>query len=140
VAWVPQHPHLLTAPVADNLRLARADADTTELWAALAAVGLDDVVRALPRGLDTPLGEGGAGLSAGQRQRVAVARAVVSRAPLVLLDEPTAELDATSAARVATTVAGLAGDRTVVVATHDPVLVGRADRVVELAPAPVVVA
>ena len=136
VAWIPQQPHLLTASVADNLRLARPDADTADLWAALAAVGVDEVVRSLPRGLDTVLVEGGAGLSAGQRHRVALARAWVTTAPLVLLDEPTAELDATSAARIVAAVAGLAGPRTVVVATHDPLLIAVADIVIDLASAP----
>jgi len=135
VAWVPQRPHLVTGTVADNLRLARSDADVTELWAALDALGIGGAVRALPHGLDTPLGEDGAGLSAGQRHRLAVARALVRDADLVVLDEPTAEVDATSAVRIAEAVRALAADRTVVVATHDPRLRALADHEVSLAPA-----
>src|SRR5690606_19735400 len=84
VAWVPQRPHLFAAPLAENLTLG-APAPPGRLAAAVAAAELEDVVAALPDGLDTLLGEGGYGLSSGQRQRVALARAFLRDAPLVLL-------------------------------------------------------
>jgi thiol reductant ABC exporter CydD subunit len=132
IAWVPQQPHLFARSVADNVRLARPGATGTEVDAALEAAGLSEVVQRLPQGVDTILGEGGAGLSAGERQRLSLARAFVRDAPLLLLDEPTANLDAQTEADVLTTVRHLVEGRTAVIVAHRPALAALADRVVEL--------
>ncbi|MFI9270114.1 thiol reductant ABC exporter subunit CydD [Kitasatospora sp. NPDC052896] len=136
IAWVPQRPHLFAGTVAENVRLARPDAPEVEVRAALAAAHALDFVDRLPRGLATVLGEGGAGLSAGQRQRLALARALLATdRPLVLLDEPTANLDGESEAAVVDAVRTLAADprRTVLLVAHRPALLAVADRRVELA-------
>lgn len=132
VAWVPQNPWLAAASVADNVRLARPGADDAAVERALRLADADAFVAALPQGRDTLLGEGGAGLSAGQRQRLALARAFLREAPLVLLDEPTAHLDAESEAAIAAAVRRLAAGRTVVAVAHRPALLADADRVVVL--------
>lgn len=139
IAWVPQQPHLFARSVGDNVRLGRPEATDAEVDAALGAAGLTGVVQRLPQGVDTILGEGGAGLSAGERQRLALARAFVRDAPLLLLDEPTANLDAKTEADVLTAVRRLVAGRTAVIVAHRPALAALADRVVEL-PAPVVAA
>ncbi|MGM0819508.1 MAG: ATP-binding cassette domain-containing protein, partial [Actinomycetota bacterium] len=131
VAWVPQRPHLLAGSLADNVRLADPRADDAAVARALAAAGAD-FVDALPEGLATPLGERGVGLSAGQRRRVALARAFLRDAPLVLLDEPTADLDVDSEEAVRAALARLAAGRTLVVVTHRLALAERADRVAVL--------
>ncbi len=113
----------------------RPDASDDAVRAAIAAAGLDDVVARLPMGLDTVLGHEGAGLSAGERQRVALARAFVRDAPLLLLDEPTANLDGRTEESVLAAVRRLMAGRTVVIAAHRPSLLALADRVVHLAPA-----
>jgi thiol reductant ABC exporter CydD subunit len=136
VAWVPQRPHLFSTSVADNVRLGRPDASVDDVWAALADAGLEGVVRALPDGIDTRLGERGAGLSAGERQRVALARAFLRDAPLLLLDEPTAGLDAATEEGILRTIRDMVRDRTEVLVAHRPTLVAMADRVVRLAPPP----
>ena len=139
LAWVPQHPHLFAATIADNVRLGRREASTGELEAAIAEAGLRDAVARLPEGLNTMLGDAGAGLSAGERQRVALARAFLRDAPLLLLDEPTANLDGETEAQVLDAVRRLARGRTVVLVAHRPALVALADRVVPLVPVGVAV-
>ena len=99
---------------------------------AAALAGADAFVRALPDGYDTLVGDGGRPLSAGERRRIALARAFLRDAPLVILDEPTADLDPASAELVAEAVERLRGGRTVLVIAHRPELARRADRVVVL--------
>ncbi|UCM91835.1 thiol reductant ABC exporter subunit CydD [Streptomyces marincola] len=128
VAWVPQHPYLFAGTVADNVRLLRPDADEAAVAAALKAAeaaGIDPELR---------LGEGGSGLSAGQRRRVALARAFLADRPLVLLDEPTAALDGATEAAVAAAVRRLAAGRTMVLVTHRPALLAAADRMFHVEP------
>ena len=134
LAWVPQHPHLFAASLADNVRLGRPDAPPGDVAGAVADAGLEEVVDRLPRGLDTRLGEGGAGLSAGERQRVALARAFLMDAPLLLLDEPTANLDGATEETVLAGIRRLVEGRTVLLVAHRPELVALADRVVSLVP------
>jgi thiol reductant ABC exporter CydD subunit len=136
LAWVPQRPHLFARSIADNVRLGRPDAAETDVRAALEVVGLDAVVDGLPDGIETVLGDRGTGLSAGQRQRVALARAVLRDAPLLLLDEPTANLDGRSEEEVLEALGQVIGGRTVLVVAHRPALAALADRRVALAPEP----
>ncbi|MBR7744215.1 thiol reductant ABC exporter subunit CydD [Phycicoccus sp. BSK3Z-2] len=133
---VTQRPFLPAGTLREVLRLG-SDADDPALWDALRAVGLDGFVAALPAALDTRVGDDGVGLSAGQRARVVLARAMLSDAPVLLLDEPTAHLDPAASALVHDVLARLAERRTVLVVTHRPELVARADRHLTLAARPV---
>jgi thiol reductant ABC exporter CydD subunit len=134
LAWVPQRPHLFKASIEDNVRLARRGASTEELRTAIRDAGLAETVAELPNGLHTMLGEHGAGLSAGERQRIALARAFLRDAPLLLLDEPTAGLDGQTELEVMKAIRRLSRGRTVVLAAHRPALMTVADRVLTLTP------
>ncbi|MGA4997756.1 thiol reductant ABC exporter subunit CydD [Streptomyces arboris] len=134
IAWVPQRPHLFAGTIAENVRLARPDADDEAVVAALRDAGAYDFVAELPDGERTLLGEDGAGLSAGQRQRLALARAFLADRPLLLLDEPTASLDGETEAGIVDAVRRLAAGRTVLLVVHRPALLAVADRVVTLEP------
>ncbi|GAB2498426.1 thiol reductant ABC exporter subunit CydD [Nocardiopsis aegyptia] len=119
IAWVPQYPYLFDVSVADNIRLGAPGATMERVREAARQAEADAFVSALPEGYDTRLGERGARLSAGQRQRIALARALCRDAPLVLLDEPTAHLDPENAAAVRTAVTRLLEGRTAVIVAHD---------------------
>jgi ABC-type multidrug transport system fused ATPase/permease subunit len=134
VSWMPQRPHLFAASIAENIALGHPDATTAEVFSAVVAAGLGDVVASKPAGLETMLGEDGAGLSVGERQRVALARAFLRKAPLLLLDEPTANLDGATEAEVLAALRRLVADRTVLLVAHRPALIALADRVLELGP------
>ncbi|WP_069977219.1 thiol reductant ABC exporter subunit CydD [Streptomyces rubrolavendulae] len=133
IAWVPQRPYLFAGTIAENVRLARPEADDDAVRAALRKAGADFVDH-LPAGVGTPLGEDGAGLSAGQRQRLALARAFLADRPVLLLDEPTAALDGATEEAVVEAVRRLAAGRTVLLVVHRPALLAVADRVVTLRP------
>lgn len=130
IAWVPQRPHLFAGTIAENVRLARPEADDAAVESALRDAGAWEFVSALPLGARTALGEGGVGLSAGQRQRLALARAFLADRPVLLLDEPTAALDGETEAAVVDAVRRLAAGRTVLLVVHRPALLAVADRVV----------
>ncbi|MFV2103804.1 thiol reductant ABC exporter subunit CydD [Micromonospora sp. LOL_024] len=132
VAWVPQRAHLFAASLADNIRLGTPDAPPGAVAAAVHAAALDDVVAALPDGLETLLGERGHGLSSGQRQRVALARAFLRDTPVVLLDEPTARLDAAAEAAVLSATRRLVAGRTALLVAHRPALLRDADRILRI--------
>ncbi len=133
VAWVPQRPTLFAGTLADNVRLGAPGAGEEAVAAAVRAAGLEAVLATLPDGLETRVGESGRRLSAGEAQRVAIARAFLRDAPLVVLDEPTAHLDADSAAAVGAAVERLAAGRTTLVIVHRAALARRTDRVLRLA-------
>lgn len=118
IGWVPQRAHVFHGSLRDNLKIAAQDIDEARLQAALKASALTDVVARLPQGLDTILGEHGHGLSGGERQRLGLARAWLRDAPVLLLDEPTQHLDATTAATINAALTTLVKGRTVIRIAH----------------------
>jgi ATP-binding cassette subfamily C protein CydD len=133
VGWVGQNPRLFPGTILDNVRLADPDAPDARVQAALALSRVDEFAAALPSGLGTVVGERGFGLSGGQAQRVALARALLRPSALLLLDEPTAGLDAGNERLVLDALGGLPRDRTVLVATHSPAVAAWADRRIRIA-------
>ena len=132
IAWVPQHPTLFRGSVADNIRLGVPAASDWDVRAAAARAGADVFIPTLPEGYDTIVGEGGRPLSAGELQRIALARAFLRDAAFVILDEPTANLDPMSAELVSDAIERLRAGRTVLLIVHRPELAERADRIVHL--------
>jgi ATP-binding cassette, subfamily C, bacterial CydD len=132
VAWVPQRPYLFAATVAGNIALGQLEASRRDIARAAEMAGADAFIRALPQGYDTPLGEQALRLSAGQRQRIALARAFLRDAPLLLLDEPAAHLDPLVAGQILEVIRTLTAGRTVILVTHQHAWQGGADRVLTL--------
>jgi ATP-binding cassette subfamily C protein CydD len=135
IAWVPQHPYLFAGTVAENIALGSPGATARTIAAAAEQAGALEFISALPRGLNAQLTERALNLSAGQRQRIALARAFLRDTPLVLLDEPTSHLDPATAREVLTVVAGLMAGRTVLIISHavrpelGPSRMGQQDRI-----------
>jgi len=132
IAWVPQRPHLFAGTVAANIALGQPAASVEAIELAARAAGAAEFIEALPAGYGTPLGDRAGRLSAGQRQRIALARAFLRDAPLLLLDEPAVHLDQVTARLVLETVDTLMAGRTVVLVTHGHSLPGGAGRVIAL--------
>jgi ATP-binding cassette subfamily C protein CydD len=120
IAWVPQQPYLFAASVADNIALGRPAADRAAIREAARKAGAAEFIEDLPQGYATMVGERGLRLSSGQRQQIALARAFLRAAPLLLLDEPAAHLDAVSAARLEAAIGTLTAGRTVIQVSHAP--------------------
>jgi ATP-binding cassette, subfamily C, bacterial CydC len=129
IGWLAQATHLFDDTIRANLKLARPDADDTALWGALDAARVGEMVRALPDGLDTWVGEGGARFSGGQGRRLALARALLSPAPILILDEPCAGLDAETERAFLATLNEVAEGRSVILITHRLTGVERLDRI-----------
>ena len=129
IAWLAQDSHLFDDSIRNNLLLGRPDADEPALWAALEQARVADLVRSLPDGLDCWLGELGARVSGGQGRRLALARALLSTAPILILDEPCAGLDADTEREFLTTLNAAAGGRTVILIVHRLIGVERLDRI-----------
>jgi ATP-binding cassette subfamily B protein len=127
---VPQETVIFAASARDNLRYGRWTADDDALWAAARAANAEEFLRKLPHGLDTFMGEGGARISGGQRQRLAIARAILRDAPILLLDEATSALDAESEKLVQDALDRLMESRTTIVIAHRLATVRAADRII----------
>jgi ATP-binding cassette, subfamily C, bacterial CydD len=127
-----QHPYLFTGTLADNIALGRPGASRSRIWEAIEATQLTSLLSRLPDGLDTVLGERGWSISGGEAQRVALARAFLSDTGFVLLDEPTAHLDAATEVALIEPLARLLQGRTALVASHSDLVLGLADRVIDL--------
>lgn len=137
IGYVGQHPHMLNASLRVNIALNDAHPDAARLQTALTAAAADDIVAALARGVETRLGENGAGVSGGEARRLTIARAIYAGASVILADEPTADLDrATADAVTEALIAAARNGASLVVATHDPRLVARMDREIKLTGTP----
>jgi ATP-binding cassette, subfamily B, bacterial len=133
VVRVDQEPPIFNASIAENIRYTRPDATDAEVASAATSAGLNNLTTRLPDGLATQVGERGRALSAGERQRIAIARALLSNPTVLVLDEATAALDAAVEAEVLDGYEAVMRGRTTVLITHRPDLAARADRVISLA-------
>ncbi len=132
IAWLSQDTHLFSDTIRANLALAREDASDADYWAALDRAGIADMVRVFPDGLDSWIGEGGLQVSGGQGRRLALARALLSQAPILILDEPATGLDAATERAFLATLNDVALGRTVILIVHRLVGVERLDRIFRL--------
>jgi len=128
-AWVSQDIFLFNRSIRANLEFARPDASESDLWKALERAHLEDFVKSLPQGLDTRLGERASQISGGEKQRIAIARAFLKNAPIVLLDEATSQLDSQSEKAVTSALRELMSDRSALIIAHRLSTVRDADEV-----------
>lgn len=136
LAWLPQEPVLLAASLGENIALGDPAADEARVRQAAERAGLEHLLSGLPEGLATPIGESGLRLSAGERQRIGLARVVLRQAPCVLLDEPVSHLDRMTEHCLADDLEEWFEQRTVLVAAHRPALIRRIDGMIEIGAAP----
>jgi ATP-binding cassette subfamily B protein len=132
IVLVDQAPHLFNASIAENISYLHVEASRGEIETAGRQAGLDELIRRLPEGYDTQAGERGLALSAGERQRIALARALLRKPSVLLLDEPTSALDPATERIVARNLRQSMRGRTVIIITHRPALSEMADQVVNL--------
>jgi ABC-type multidrug transport system fused ATPase/permease subunit len=132
LALVPQRPYLFYGSVLDNIRLARPDATRGDIEQAAALAGVVEFIGRLPRGYDTQIGERGVRLSGGEAQRLAIARAFLKDAPVLVMDESTSSLDPESERLIGVALERLIRDRTVLVIAHRLNTVYRADQIAML--------
>jgi ATP-binding cassette subfamily C protein CydD len=132
MTWLGQRPYLIEGTLADNIALGASGSRELAVLRAALAAGMGTVLDRLPNGLRTPVGEGGWGLSGGEAHRVALARTFLKHGHLLLLDEPTAHLDAASEAAIIEVIRRLAASATTIVASHSPALLAACDRVITL--------
>lgn len=132
ISQIFQDSYLFQGSIADNIRLGKPAASDAELLDAVQQAGVSELIERLPQGLDTQVGEGGARLSGGERQRIGIARALIKDAPILLVDEATAALDADNQQLIAQTLARLRGRRTLVVIAHQLSTIAMADQIVVL--------
>ncbi len=126
IAWISQNPYMFAGSVRENIALFDPGVSLQQIERATSAAGVLEFCNRLPDGLDTQIGERGFGLSGGQRQRVALARAFLKNAPLLLLDEPTANLDRVNATAILDTLDEMFATRTIIIATHSDAVIARA--------------
>jgi ATP-binding cassette subfamily C protein CydD len=132
IAWVGQNAYIFHGSIKDNIALADPEASEQRVHNAAQAAGVTEFSAQLPDGLLTQIGERGYGLSGGQVQRIALARAFLKNADIILLDEPTANLDSANKTELLTVIDQLFKDKTLIIATHDPLVINRMDKKIEL--------
>lgn len=132
ISQIFQDAYLFQGSIADNIRIGKPDASDAQVMQAATQAGVLEIIERLPHGLDTPVGEGGARLSGGERQRISIARALIKEAPILLVDEATAALDAENQAAIAQALARLRGTRTLIVIAHQLSTVVMADQILVL--------
>ena len=128
IAWVGQNAYIFHGTIKDNITLANPEATEQRISEAAQAAGIIEFSQALPEGLLTQVGERGYGLSGGQVQRIALARAFLKQADIIVLDEPTANLDSTNKVLLLEVIDDLFRDKTLIIATHDPLVINRMTR------------
>ncbi|MCU0213007.1 MULTISPECIES: ABC transporter ATP-binding protein [Pseudomonas] len=132
ISQIFQDAYLFQGSIADNIRIGKPDANDAQVLEAARQAGVIEIIERLPQGLETAVGEGGARLSGGERQRISIARALIKDAPILLVDEATAALDAENQAAIADALARLRGTRTLIVIAHQLSTVAMADQIVVL--------
>lgn len=135
ISYVPQEPYLYETSIAENISYGKYGADRSEIIAAAKAANAHDFITKLPNGYDTVLGERGNTLSGGEKQRIAIARAIIRNSPVIILDEATSALDNESETLVQDAIKALKGGRTILMIAHRPSSIAAADAVVRISPA-----